>query len=139
MATEPKPVVQRSLRELFCEAYACTQEEFAERAFWMSLRPHTRFVIEILWRLKKRFFEPDLEMLRHLGNATNSRELCGEVEMHRDTHPPTGLLRKHLKIRVSGQHLINLATRLFAHEESRKLRAAKSAAAFQPPPATTKL
>ena len=127
MQSEPSAAAHQTLRDLFCEEYHCGPNEFEEKAFGMSLRPFTTFAVKLLWKANRRLFDPDLDILRQLGGVTSSRELRAELEMHRHNHPPAGLIRKQLKLRLSGQQLITVAAQLFSREESRRLRESKAA------------
>ena len=100
--------------DLFCAAYKCPPEEFAERVLWHCLFPHARAPARLIWRLNRDYFAPDLELIEQVRDLTNPTDLRAELNDHQYHHPATGLLRKVLKARPSGQRLLNLANGLFA-------------------------
>ena len=56
---------------------------------------------------------PDRELIRQAGETTSLDELKSELIGFFNAHPPSGWLRKRMKVRLSGQSLTNLAGRLF--------------------------
>jgi hypothetical protein len=114
------PAPEKCFRELFCEQQNCLPEAYEIRLFWACLRPHTVPLAKLLWAFNRRRFRSDLELLRRVGNTTTTRALKNELEDYRHTHPPRGLLRKHLRVRVSGRMLLKLGASLFNQEAARE-------------------
>jgi hypothetical protein len=102
-----------SFRELYCAARGCVSAEFEERAFWECLYPRGVFVARVLWRWQRKFFTADLELLRLAGGLTGVSDLKAEISNFRYHHPARGILRGTLRVRVSGQKLLDLAVTLF--------------------------
>jgi hypothetical protein len=68
----------------------------------------------LLRSLKPRFFEQDFKFIRYLGDATNSREVNAEMLALQDANRAKGgLLRRGLRLRVSGRKAAALAQDLF--------------------------
>lgn len=102
---------EKCLRELFCSFYRCPPEQFEERFLLHSFSSPK--LAKLIWRLDREFFRQDLEMIRHIGLTTSFSDCRHEVEVNRQANPPTGLLRKRLKIRASGHEIIKTASKLF--------------------------
>ena len=102
-----------SFCDLFCAARACTVSEFEERVFWECVYPQGDFVARLVWRLHRACFEADLELIRAAGELMSVSDLKTEISNFRYHHPARGFLRGTLKVRISGQILLDLAVKLF--------------------------
>jgi hypothetical protein len=103
-----------SFFDLFCEAFQCPPEDFNEAVFWVCVIPQAVFLARLLWRLNRRYFKPDFELIEQIKKTTDRDDVWDEyVDFYRG-HPPTGLLRNYLRVRVSGGRLMALADKLFA-------------------------
>jgi hypothetical protein len=124
MSIQPKrtvaPVRERDFRQAFCEARQCDQEQFVELVFRECLYRHARPVAWSLTLLKPLIFEADLAMIKAIGQASSVAEIRNEVDLHRYYAPPTGLLRRRLKVRVSGKRVVNLAAKVFGESISKR-------------------
>ncbi|MCX6896710.1 MAG: hypothetical protein NTZ16_14710 [Verrucomicrobia bacterium] len=67
----------------------------------------------LIWRWHRGFFAADLELIRAAGELMSVSDLKTEISNFRYHHPARGLLRGALKVRISGQMLLNLAVGLF--------------------------
>jgi len=105
---------EKCLRELYCEYFQCQPEEFAKE---LSLNCfHSIYLARLLWHFDPEIFRDDMELLDLLGRTTSLSECRQELEAFRHANPPAGLLRRRLKVRVSGQAVLDLAAKLFAQE-----------------------
>jgi hypothetical protein len=102
-----------SFSDLFCEAHKCSPVEFPARVFWRCLYPQATPLTHLVWHLNRAYFQPDLELIEQMRNLTNLAEVRLELNRFRYYHRSTGILRGILKLRISGQRLLNLADELF--------------------------
>jgi len=102
-----------SFGDLFCETNKCLPGEFREKVFWLFLYPQAIPLARLIWHLNRAYFRPDVEFIERVGNLTNSAEVRLELNRFRYYHRATGLFRGFLKVRISGQRLLNLADGLF--------------------------
>lgn len=70
-------------------------------------------LFRLLWTIDRDFFKEDLELVRKLGALTNFADCRYEIEESRRANPPSGLLRRVLKLRLSGQEAIRISSMLF--------------------------
>ena len=106
-----------SFGDLFRTANACPPAAFSERVFWQCLYPRARLPARLIWSLNRHYFRPDVEFVEKGRNLANPAEVRLELKRFRYYHRPTGLLRRFLKMRLSGQRLLNLADQLFAERK----------------------
>jgi hypothetical protein len=59
------------------------------------------------------YFQQDLDLIRHVGSASDVWELQVLMDNHRFDHPPVGWCRTRLKLRVSGMKLIRLGKKVW--------------------------
>jgi len=105
-----------SFAEAWRQAHPEASVPFEEGVFWDALYSHARVPARILWRLWPSYFERDLDLVRRTGAATSLNELKFEIDNFRYQHPEFGLLRRALKVRVSGQRIMKLARPLMPKE-----------------------
>ena len=99
----------KSFRELFCETHGCPPEAFESRVFWRCLHRRSLPVSALLYRVKPSLFEADFRTIRQLGVAKSFEEFGQEVNSFRsDNRRHGGLLRRTLRVRVSGRRLMKL-------------------------------
>ena len=98
-----------SFAEAWRQAHPGATASFEEEVFWASLYPHARMLAKVLWRLWPSYFERDLDMIRRVSTVLSLNELRFEIDNYRYQHPEMGLLRRGLKMRISGQRLMKLA------------------------------
>lgn len=104
--------------DLYCGIFKCQPEAFTEELFWSCLFPQALFVARLLWRCNRDYFKPDLELIAHVKDLTDAANVKAEFHDYYYLHPPSGLLRGFLKVRISGQRLINQASRVFTTAEA---------------------
>lgn len=103
-----------SFGDLFCETYKCLPEEFREKVFWLCLYPQAILLARLIWHLNQAYFQPDVELVERVRTLTSSAAVRLELNGFRYHHRSTGFFRGFLKVRISGQRLLNLADGLFA-------------------------
>ncbi len=99
--------------DLYCGIFKCPPEAFTEELFWSCLFPQARFVARLLWRCHRDYFKSDLELISRVKDLTDATDVKAEFHDYYYHHPPSGVLRGVLKMRISGQRLIQLAYGLF--------------------------
>jgi len=120
---EPSWKVETSkdnLSSLFAAAYECPPEEFEKKLLWQCLYPHAVPFARLIFLVNPNFFKLDLQMLHQLGTCTSYQELHFEFETYRYYNPPTGLFQRWLRVRVSGQKLINVGAKLLKGADESK-------------------
>ena len=99
----------KSFQEAFCETHGCPLEAFEARVFWRCLHRRALPLSALLYRLNPGFFEPDFRTIRQLGLARSFEEFGQEVNSFRsDNRRHGGLVRRRLRVRVSGRRLMEL-------------------------------
>lgn len=103
------------LQSLFCERFACSEEEYEERAFKQCLFWHARLLAPALRLLLPHAFEYDLKFIRFLGAATDWQEAKTDVNnFHVLNDGKPSFWRETLRLRVSGRKASRLAHGLFS-------------------------
>ena len=103
-------------REAVCRKFGCASDSYAEVVFWHCLYPHAVWPAKLIRRLYRYYFDLDFELLDLIAGCTEPHELRALVDSHRYHHPTQSLLRGLLRIRLSGQRVINLGGHLLAHQ-----------------------
>jgi hypothetical protein len=103
-----------SFFDRFCRAFQCSPDGFNEAVLWHCLSPRAVSLARLLWRLDRGYFQPDFELIGQVKNVTAAEDVRDELDDFYYLHPPTGFLRKHLHVGISGQRLMELADQLFA-------------------------
>jgi hypothetical protein len=101
----------KTFRVVYCERFRLPLDGFEEDLLWRCFHRRGLLIARLLWRLNRRYFEVELELIRSLADCASLEEVQAELDDFRYHHPPTGLLRDTLHVRVSGQRLLNKATR----------------------------
>lgn len=114
MNAESQP---KNFRDAVCRAYRCAPDNYADLVFERCLFTHATLPVQVLRSLFPDWFKPDYQLIELLSKCTDSLQLQTEVKVHRRLHPARGLLRRTLRLRVSGQRLINLGTQLLPTAE----------------------
>ncbi len=104
----------RSFCQAYCQRNRCDPRRFRRRIFWRCLYPHALVLAPVIWLLEPGFFGPDLGLIDEVGEATSSEEVAGDIDGFVDTCQLSGgFLRQRLRIRISGQKLLQLAASCF--------------------------
>src|SRR5258706_168776 len=103
-----------SFLDLFCEAFKCAPDDFNETLLWLCIFPQAIFLARLIWRLNREYFRPEFELIEQLKGVRNPEDLRSELNDFHYHHPRKGFLRRTLKVRISGQRLLDLGNRLFS-------------------------
>ncbi len=112
--THYRKMAARTLREHYCEVFNCSTQEFSERVFWQCLPPQSVSLARLIRTVNGSFFRPDLELIEQVANSTSVDDVHAEIEEFRYHHPPAGLLRRVLQVRVSGERLLQLSAKVLS-------------------------
>ena len=112
-------VERKTFKELFCETFQCPPEKYEARALRRLLHDHAKFLLLLPRRTSSSVFRDDFKLLRDLGEAVDFREVAAMMDEFRlSTVLHRNLLRRTLKIRLSGRKIIRLAGEFFGASES---------------------
>ena len=64
---------------------------------------------KVWWHLHRKGFQADLELIRAVAACTTMQDVYAELTNHRYHHPNRGFIRKVLRLRLSGQRLVDFA------------------------------
>ena len=102
----------KTFREAFCERYGFAPEAFEQNVLW---RCHHRrglvFAKIFLWFDPNHYYN-DLEMIRAVADCVTVEEVREEIGDFSYHHPNAGFWRGFLHVRLSGQHLVDMAADL---------------------------
>jgi hypothetical protein len=108
-------MVAQTFQGRFCAQRCCGAQEYEELAFRELLYGHARLLAIPVRKFKPRFFEADFQFIRDLGEATDLREAKVAAACFQDANAGrSNLLRKRLKLRVSGLKATKIAHDLFS-------------------------
>jgi hypothetical protein len=102
----------KDFKSAFCERFGCGPDEFRQTVLWRCFYPHAQGLGRLLFRIVPSQFDTDIEMIRQLESCTDFHELRTELEDYRSHNPHHGFFRGWLKIRLSGQRLLDLGREL---------------------------
>lgn len=103
----------RDFREACCEYFNCKPEEYEQAVFWHCLYDHAEKSAKILWQFSQSFFQWDIYLVQTVANATALSEMEHELNSYRHQYRVSGILRRKLRIRLSGQKLLDLASKVW--------------------------
>jgi hypothetical protein len=98
---------------LFCEKFQCAPEKLEEEVLWRCMQPRFVFVARLAWKYIPDFYLPDFHLINQVRDLTGVEDVSSEIEAFRYHHPARGFLRGWLRLRISGQLVVNLAYQLF--------------------------
>ena len=112
---QSKPI----FRDAVCQHFRCARERYEEVVFRQCVYRHAAGLTRLIRRLVPDYFESDFQLIRFAANATGTDALLTEIRCHRCEHPPTALLRRFLRVRLSGRRLLDLGDQLLSPQEVR--------------------
>ncbi|WCJ59048.1 hypothetical protein NXS98_15210 [Fontisphaera persica] len=101
----------QTLRELFTAQHHGNAQEYEREVLFQCA--YSPVLVRLAWRLDPDFFLSDLQLIRAVGCCRTFGDCRHEVEAFRRANPPRGFFRKTLRVRLSGQKLLKMASRLF--------------------------
>ena len=109
-ATFPTP---NSFAALYCEKFQCPPEKFEADLIWRCMQPRSILVARLLWSWCRFYFQPDFHLINQVKDLTGLDDVVSEISGVRHQLPVRGIFRGWLRVRISGQRLVNLAQELF--------------------------
>jgi hypothetical protein len=106
---EPADASGKAFREACCERLGLAPTAFEEFVLWQCFCRRGRALGKALWRLRPGYFKRDLELIQRVADCTSLRSVRSELRAPGGPLHAGGLLRRMLKVRLSGQRLLNLA------------------------------
>lgn len=104
-----------SFQNSFCMKYVIPPERFVREVFNRCVHEKSAGFSKFLLLVYPAFFRRDLVLIKQVGRAESLDEVKGALQrFHRETQDEGGLLRKKLKMRLSGERMLRLAAELFA-------------------------
>lgn len=99
--------------EAVCKYLGCEPAEYEAAVLWRCLRGNPLGLAKLVWAIQPTYFEPDLRLIHQLAGIQRFSEIEKRVNYYRHDHPPAGVCRNLLGLRVSGMKIIRLAARAF--------------------------
>lgn len=107
----------RTFSSLYCEKFHCPPEKFEEEVLWRCLQPRSALIARLLWKWVPDFYQPDFDLISEIKDLTAVDDLSSEIGVVRYHQPVRGMIRGRLRVRVSGQRLVDLGDELFKSAE----------------------
>ncbi len=95
--------------EAVCERFDISPDAYEEEVLWRCFFPSVRAVGKLLWLVNPARFNEDLELIRNVADCMSVTEVRTELNDHRYHRPLRGFGPRCLRLRVSGQRLVELA------------------------------
>ena len=105
---------KRSFRAAVCQHFRCAPEAYEEMVFRQCLYRHATGLAWLIRRFVGDYFESDFQLIRFVADKTDVEDLRAEIRLHRTDQPPGTLLRRFLRVRLSGQRLLALGDQLLS-------------------------
>jgi hypothetical protein len=102
----------KTFREACCERFGISPEAFEEEVLWRCCYHRAMLLGTLIRHVNQRYYDLDLELIRQIADCTTVGEMRAEMTEFRYHHPIRGYLRKVLRIRLSGQRLVDLGAKL---------------------------
>ena len=92
----------------FCQQHGLTPVQFNDVVFRKALFPHARLLAPVILKIAPRYFEPDFDFVRNVGEMRRLRDYHAEADAF-FSHPNNrGFLRLALRLRISVTRLSDL-------------------------------
>jgi len=109
---------------VYCAQTGLTPAQFNQEIFRKALFPHARLLAPLILKVAPRYFEPDLDFVRNVGEMRRLRDFHAEADAF-FSHPDNrGPLRMALRLRISVTRLSNLMEAALHPKGGRRQRAA---------------
>jgi hypothetical protein len=99
----------KTFREACCERLGIFGEAFERDVLLQCIPPQHLLIGRLVWRFGRGYFRKDIELIREVANCTNLGELHTELSDHQYKNSNRGFWRGFLRLRLSGQRLVDLA------------------------------
>ena len=108
----PPMAIEKTFQEACCEKLGIPEAAFEETVLWQCLPQRHLLIGKIRWQFDRDYFKDDLALIQSVKNCPCLTSLCMEVTRYFSIKPPRGFQRRFLRARLSGQSLINFASKL---------------------------
>jgi hypothetical protein len=108
------PKNRNNFRTACCERFGCLDEDFESVVFFRCLRRHAILPARVLYFWVPSVFRWDIDLIRCVSVARSLGEFEQELNRCVQNNPPMGFLHSTLRIRLSGQKLMNLGRHIFS-------------------------
>ena len=108
--------MDRDFRSAFCAHYHCPNEDFERTALLKVLHRRSLPLAWIILRVAPSYFAADYQILRHFGALTRKSNFYSDALDVRHDYSrlqASGFLRRVLKMRISGQRLLKVASEIW--------------------------
>lgn len=100
----------KTFREAVCERFDISPDAYEQELLWRCFFPSALALGKLLWLVNPDYFNEDLELIRNVADCVRVAEVRLELNNHRYHRPLRGLAQRILRLRISGQRLVELAT-----------------------------
>lgn len=104
---------EKTFREAVCDRFGVAPAGYEQEVLWRCFFPSTLGIGKLLWLVKPDYFRDDLELIRDVADCVSVNEVRTELNDHRYHRPIKSFLRRILRVRVSGQRLVDMASLVF--------------------------
>ena len=98
-----------TLRELACERYGWSPDQFVRRTFFHCLLPWYRPLAWMIWPIRKHFFVPDLGLIERIGALSTYNDVYQYAQDFADSRRDRNFLRDTFGMRPHGRRLLAMA------------------------------
>ena len=106
-----------NFRDACCRYFDCERDEWESYVFRECLYGHARLLWWLFRWMNPSAVESDYEFLRFIGGSTESKSIMNEAAgYHYENRMRRGYLRNKLKMRLSGERLIQLSIEVFGEK-----------------------
>jgi len=102
----------KTFRESFCERFGCPPENYEKQVFWRCLYRRSLPLAWLIYLVRRKHFDLDLQTIRQLGVCRSPQEFRAELESFRYEYRSRGGMLRQIRVRVSGKRLIGLLLEL---------------------------
>ena len=100
----------KSFREACCLKLGIREEDFGKTVLLACLPLWHLPVGHLRWRFTRKYFHPDLELIRQAGDCTTTKDIISKICNNRYHNRENGFQRRFLRARLSGNRLIKFAS-----------------------------
>lgn len=102
-------LAKKNLHQLFCESRGCREDRFVRVVFWQSLHLHAVMLLPLLSIFSRRYFEPDLDLIRAVGGAATLHQVNDEIRHYITDYRNQTWMRRSFHMRLSTHKLRRIA------------------------------
>jgi hypothetical protein len=102
-----------NFRTACCERFGCPDDRFERLVFFRCVHTHAALPAALVYFVAPSAFAWDIDLIRSVATAKSLLEFELELNRYVQFLRPVGLLHGILRIRISGQKLMNLGREIF--------------------------